>query len=491
MECSKFSNAQAIFIDGRFVSGKDLLISDGIIHKITPRVYKDKEKIGTDAVFDLKGKYILPALWDVHVHFFQTGIRMIEFDGGKFITEEDLMDGMSDWLLDHNMINGYGYSPFEDGELPTRNVLDGISLDKPIFLRRIDGHSSCLNSRAIEMMSARLDVVADFDEIHGWLFGEAHISADRYILSQIPKDKLVLAAKSVSEFALSKGCGAIGALVPSVEWMKILLELNMPIRIFPRLETLDPSEAEKLGLTRVGGCMPMVDGALGSHSALLTEPYSDRPFTRGVAEITQKDLNIWFEASGRLNLSTATHAIGDGAVDMILRAVSRMPEANKPPKIRIEHAELLRDDQIEAIAELGISLAVQPVFEKLWGGSDKLYARRLGPRWRMTNRYRDLRSAGISIAGSSDSYITPIDPLDGIFSAVDHPNEDQRITLSEAISMFCSEAAKSEGVEDGLGSINIGQSADFIVLSKMPEKGDYKIEATLIDGRIEYGEING
>ncbi len=453
---------------------------------------KDSSCSQIERVLYLSGKTVLPAFWDAHVHFFQTGIRKIEFDGGSAENESELLDMLSDWVRDHGDVNGYGYDPPNSGELPTRETLDTISDSVPIFLRRIDGHSSCVNSAMTRLLGNKILKLDSANYERGLLFGESHIGADRFIASQIGVKKLIKASDAVAKEALRVGCGTIVALVPRVDWMELLLGLDLPINIIPRLETLEPREVTKLRLKRIGGCMPMADGAIGSHSALLGEEYSDRPGCFGIKEIEDEALNRWMSEVAKLGISPAVHAIGDAAVDMVLNAIEALPEENRPIRPRIEHAELLRDDQIERIARVGVSLAMQPVFDGLWGGDSGLYAKRLGKRWSSMNRFRDLIDAGITVAGSSDSYITPIDPIAGIRAAMRHHNPTQRITADEAIRMFTFDAAKSEGLDDIAGIIEPGKKADFVVLDGDFEKNpdEVKVDMTIIDGEILYERDN-
>ena len=465
-------------------SAREIIISNGRIDRVGENV--GCPQIGR--VLDLAGKTVVPAFWDAHVHFFQTGIRKIEFDGGKAKSETELLDILSDWVREHGEVNGYGYDPADSGDLPTKSQLDGISEDVPILLRRIDGHSSSVNTAMLRLLGDEVARLKSADAHRGWLFGEAHIYADRFAASRIREDKLIEAAYAVSKDALSVGCGTIVALVPRIDWMELLLGLDLPINIVPRLETLRPIEAVELGLKRVGGCMPMADGAFGSHSALLTEEYCDLPGCFGTREIEQDALNKWMAESARFGLSPAVHAIGDGAVDMVLEAIEALPKDLRPIRPRIEHAELLRDEQIERIAQFGVSLAMQPVFDALWGGELGLYDTRLGERWRKMNRFRDILDAGIVIAGSSDSYITPVDPLAGICAAMEHRNTDQRVSAEEAIAMFTIGAAKTEGMDEICGSMEPGKKGDITVLSGDIEENPYsvEIEMTIIGGEILY-----
>jgi len=438
---------------------------------------------------DLGGRLVLPAFRDVHVHFFQTGIRMLEFDGWNCKSEENLLGALDQWIANKGEVNGFGYSPVGDGDLPKRTQLDAISRDVPIFLRRVDGHSSCLNTVAMRLIEDRIDKLSAVDLDNGWLFGGAHMAVDRFFLDRISHQRLATAAGKVADYALSKGCSCVAAMVPRYDWMRIFLELDLPIKTTPWLETMEPRDARELGLTKVGGCLPMADGSFGSHTALLIEDYSDKPGCHGEEQIEQEILDIWVKKAVENGLQTAVHAIGDGGVEMVLHALEGREEKYTNMPARIEHAELLSDNQIGRISSMGISLAVQPVFEELWGGANKLYGSRLGKRWEKTNRFRDLLDSGVNLAGSSDSYITPIDPLRGIRAAINHPNSNQSVTPIEAISMFTIGGAIAERKERSEGSISIGKSADLVVLSGDIDditRGESSVHMVIIDGEIRY-----
>lgn len=479
-----FHNGKIITMDERYPRASSVLIGDAKVIALdcAPDSVPDAEKI------DLAGKSLLPGFRDAHVHFFQTGIRAIEFDAGRASSEEELFEMLSAWIREKGDVNGYGYSPKND-KLPERSALDRISYEIPIFLRRVDGHSSAVNTKALASIADKLRDSRDCDFERGWLFGSAHLVAERFFLGKTSKEKLIEAGKIVSSYAISKGCSSVCALVPNVDWMRLLLEMKLDIRTVPFLETMCPSEAVGLGLERVGGCIPMVDGSFGSRTALLLEEYSDNPGNYGSAGVRQEDLDSWFYESSKNNLQTAVHAIGDGAVEMVLKSIKNIPNGIKPLRPRIEHAELLTEKQMDEIAMRGIFLSVQPVFEELWGGPEKLYSARLGERWRKTNRYKTLIKKGITLVGGSDSYITPIDPLRGISACLNHPNHDERISLFEAISMFTNRVVISEGLEKDFGTITPGKIADLVILNGDIEKENINkidIEKTIINGEIKY-----
>ncbi|HOT77936.1 MAG TPA: amidohydrolase family protein, partial [Candidatus Wallbacteria bacterium] len=147
-------------------------------------------------------------------------------------------------------------------------------------------------------------------------------------------------------------------------------------------------------------------------------------------------------------------------------------------------------------AELGIILSMQPVFETLWGGKEGMYAERLGvARALKSNRFASIIKSGAVIAGGSDSDVTPMSPLDGIAALLNLPNERERVSIYDAVSIFTKNGAYANFLERDRGSIAINKMADFTVLDKdIFEIGasglkDVKISAAVVGGEIKY--LNG
>jgi predicted amidohydrolase YtcJ len=190
------------------------------------------------------------------------------------------------------------------------------------------------------------------------------------------------------------------------------------------------------------------------------------------------------------------HAIGDKAVEQVVRCHEQLPGqrpgtgdqgSGNPLRHRIEHAELLSDSLISRIARLNIVLGVQPAFEFEWGGPDRMYALRLGERWRSTNPYRHLLDSGVRLAGGSDAPITPIDPVAGIRAAIERPDPGQTIGGEEALAMFTTAAAFALNREGACGSIEIGKDADVTVLTSDPRTtAPCQVVATIRGGACIY-----
>jgi predicted amidohydrolase YtcJ len=144
------------------------------------------------------------------------------------------------------------------------------------------------------------------------------------------------------------------------------------------------------------------------------------------------------------------------------------------------------------MAGLGVILSCQPAFEAYWGGPGRLYQRRLGPRYRRTNRFKTALAAGIRLAGGSDANITPIDPLAGIAAAMNHPQAEERLSFAEALGLFTGGAAFAVFAENDLGDLAPGKHASFTVVAEDPRAlppdalARLPVVATAVAGRVVF-----
>jgi predicted amidohydrolase YtcJ len=225
----------------------------------------------------------------------------------------------------------------------------------------------------------------------------------------------------------------------------------------------------RLGFEHLGGCI-LLDGSIGSYTAALEEDYEGQTGQRGVLYEKQQRLSSFVEEAHEAGVQCAFHAIGPRAIEQVLtayeRALARFPRYDH--RHRIEHFEMATDQQIARARDLGLVLSMQPAFEEYWGGPDGMYASRLGARWRITNRLRSIVDRGIRLAGGSDTNVTPPEPLLGIHGAVNHPNEEQRLSVREALRMFTIDAAYAGHNETRHGSISPGKEANFVLLDADP-----------------------
>jgi predicted amidohydrolase YtcJ len=248
----------------------------------------------------------------------------------------------------------------------------------------------------------------------------------------------------------------------------------------------NPELAAEMGLTRFGGCW-CVDGAIGAHTAAISKPYADKPESCGDLYFSDAELEAWIESGLTRGMQVCNHAIGDVAIGQALRVYENLAARHDLQRIRprVDHFVLGDEQQARDCARLGLCSAMQPAFDAYWGGREGAYAKRLGPdRAEHSNPVGMALRAGMKIAGSSDAYITPLDPVAGLRAAMYHHCEDQRVDFDSAVRLFTENAAYLAHQEDRRGSIAAGQQADFSVLDGGRDLLAARLAATVKGGEI-------
>ncbi|MFP4458165.1 MAG: amidohydrolase [Candidatus Zixiibacteriota bacterium] len=473
-----------------------MVTKDGKIEKVD----NDIEGESFDEIIDLDGKTALPSFTDSHVHFFQSGFLLDGADFSNVFDQDELLSLIASSIEGRRFFQSWGYDPArvsDDAELPTKEMLDKIDSEIPIFIRRKDGHSSAVNSASIKLLSENLDNFR-LENDKGHLYDSNHLDAERYFLGLAGEEELHRAIEAVEKEALTVGATSIHSLVHRKDWARILMNARTKIETNIYLESWNPVDAAEIGLNRVGGCL-LLDGSFGSHTAALSFPYKDRPDWQGKLYRTDRDLINFLETAQNTNLQTSVHSIGDRSTMQMLEIHEKFPDIFfRNLRHRIEHAELQSNEHLALAKKLNIVYAMQPAFELYWGGLDNMYGERLGKMALSTNRYRSILAEGIVIAGGSDSYITPIDPLLGIHAACNHPNEMEALEIGPAIRMFSFGGPYAVSQEGSLGTLEEGKKASFVILDNDPFETDKKaikdidVLQTFIKGESAYrkGDAN-
>ncbi len=451
-------------------------ISAGGVGPVPPGLLAGAERI------DLPGRTILPALHDCHVHFLETGLMEIDVDLSVASTYEEVLDLVASAARTFRgeLLRAHSFDPdlLPDGRFPTAAELDAISTDLPILIKRRDGHSAVVNTKAFGALSIDPDVPGvDMDSSGrptGILREKAYEQASRAAKRALSHAERVECFRLAARQAARRGIGVVHALTgsddPENRDVEILLEvaggLPVDVVIWPQLEDIDRVVA--LGLPRIGGCL-LLDGSFSSGTAALVEPYADREGD-GRLYYTDDFLTGFYRAAHSRGLQVAVHALGGRAIAQALSSVEvAVGPAALDSRFRIEHCELPSPSQTATMRRLGMGACVQPTFEFLWGGPGGMYERRLGEaRAARSNPFRTLLDAGVPLAGGSDSYVTPMDSLLGIHSAVNRPNEAEQISVFEAVSLFTSGAAWFSFDEGLRGTLEVGKEASFTVLAADP-----------------------
>jgi len=246
---------------------------------------------------------------------------------------------------------------------------------------------------------------------------------------------------------------------------------------------------------RTAAIKSYTDGAIGSRTARLREPYEDagdkEDAEYGQWVIDPEELHDIVADAAEADFPVAAHAIGDAAIDAALDAFEDADAALDDPnrRYRIEHAELADDEQIDRMAAAGVVASAQPNFLQ-WADEGGLYDRRLGvERRKRADRFRRWLDAGVALAFGSDCM--PMDPLYGVDHAVNAPTDAQRISVTEALRAYTYGGAFAAGDEDRLGTIEAGKEADLVVLERSPwehpdEIDEIDVALTVVDGDVVY-----
>ena len=462
-----------------------MLCERGVVVSTGTAPAPDAVRAGAE-VLDLRGACVVPALHDAHVHFVGTGQMELDLDLGSASSFAEVMQSIADAARGFSgpMLRAHSFDPdlMSDGRYPTARELDAVSAHLPIHVRRRDGHSSVVNSAA----AALLGVVGGAPGVgidgtgapSGLLRGKAHSDAAGRANDLLTREERIECCRRAAATAASRGIGVVHALAgrdaPGDRDVEMLLEIQgeLPIDLVVFAQTTDVDRVAALGLPRIGGCI-LVDGSFGSRTAALSEPYADGAGT-GELYRTDDELVSFMRAAHGRGLQIAVHALGDRAIGQAISCYEAACGGDaRGARHRIEHCELPSPAHVAAMSRLGIAASVQPAFELFWGGPGGMYEARLGSRRAgRTNPYRTMLASGVPLAGGSDSYVTPMDPLLGVHAAVNRPDAEDRLTVHDALSLFTSRAAWLSFDEHRRGTLSPGREASFAVLGADPFRVD-------------------
>jgi predicted amidohydrolase YtcJ len=479
--------ADLLIYNGKCLSIQDNLCYDWIAvqkEKIIRMGYGDTYKSeldGFDIDIDANGCSVLPGFYDSNFHFVQTALdqESIYLGNAKSFGEIGALIRAEARKKSDAPIVGYGLdeTKLEEERLPDRYVLDSFCSDRPVWLSRVEYHTSVLNTYAL--LRYKIPYTIQGIELDGKkmptgifrLYANAMLREE--ILSEFSFQHRLEAAKKLVSYLLSKGVTTVNAMEggflfsdKDAEFVHMYAEA-LPIELKLFFQTTDVRKILDMGLKRMGGSL-FADGAFGSRNAALSDDYSDMPGVRGTLYYSQDEMNELVLSCYENGIQLAVHAIGERAIDQMLTAHNyAMSRTNVTGlRHRLEHVELATPSHIAQAAQLGLIFSMQPAYEYYWGGKGGMYEKRLGERYRRTNPFREIGEAGIVICGGSDSDVTPADPLLGIHEAVNHPVKEHRTDVFSAIKMFTANGAYAVSEEHCKGDLRENFLADMVVLDK-------------------------
>jgi len=451
---------------------------------------------------------LMPSFGDGHMHFSNWALIAVSyFDVREAKDIREIQAMIKAFLSDSGKLKaviafGVSKHSVREKRLIQREELDLACPDLPLILICYDGHSAVCNTPMMDKFPDKIRALRGFQEDRGHLFNEAYLAGTDYAASLVPPLDLVKSIITSFDRLAEKGIG----LIHATEGVGFPKDLDISLvsliararskkcRFQTRLffQTMAVEKALKRKLPRIGGCFATaLDGCFGACDAALHEPYSNDPDNSGILFQTEEEVFEFARTANRAGLQIELHAIGDAAVSRAVMAIEAalLDHPRKDHRHTIIHACLIRPEDLNKMAELGIGITLQPGFLISPLEPREYLDEILGSRVKKSSPLRSILDAGIHLSGGSDAPVTHPDPIEGIYGACNHPYDpDQSVSITDALKMFTYEVAWTTFDEKERGSLEEGKIADMVILNQDPLRLDpkdlrsLKVERLLLSG---------
>jgi predicted amidohydrolase YtcJ len=487
-------HAKIYTVDDKFSVAEAMAINDGKIIAIGTNddILKQYE---SDSITDAGGKAVFPGFNDAHAHFVGYAMSLQTVNLVNTKSWDDVIEKCSAfakalpagvWLTGR----GWDQNDWAVKEFPDNTKLNELFPDRPVIITRIDGHAAIANQKALELAGVKPgDKITggDIEVKNGKLTGILIDNGTDVVYSKIPSPDLIQTKKAVllaQENCFAVGltslhdCGLDFATVEKIEALQKSGELKMRMNIMLSDAAANYDYAFKRGKIKtdylnVGSFKVYADGALGSRGACLLQPYTDKPgwsgFLLSKPEHFDSVANIIYAKGWQM----CTHAIGDSGNRAILKIYAKYLKGKNDLRWRIEHAQVINENDFKIFGENSIVPSVQPTH----GTSDMYWAGdRLGPvRVKGAYAYQQLLKENNWMPLGTDFPVEDISPFKTFFAAVVRQDAkgfpaggfqvENALTREETLRGMTIWAAKASFEEKKKGSLETGRFADFIILN--------------------------
>jgi predicted amidohydrolase YtcJ len=487
-------------------------------------------------VIDLKGRRVLPGFHDSHVHLLGSGQRLGEValkdardeaEFGRRLRDFDKKLPRDRWLLGGEWDHDRTFA----GKLPTAELIDRHVPNRPVFLRRYDGHMAVVNSKVLKLAGI---TAATPDPAGGVIYRKPNSKEPSGVLRDNAMDLVtgrgliplpseaevieavraaLIEARQVGVTSVQDMDGSAPATrlqlfrlyqrLARVGQLTVRVELYWPLAEWESLARLGVMRGFGDDWVKIGAVKGFMDGSLGSSTAKMFKPYKHEAGSTGIFVTPPKQMHDFIRAADRAGLSVAIHAIGDEANAKLLDIFAEVIKENGPRdrRFRIEHTQHLRPEDYRRFHALGVIASMQPyhaIDDGRWA-EGRIGAERCASSY----AFRSLLDARARLAFGSDWSVAPLSPLLGIDAAVNRRTLDgknpkgwfpqQKITVEEAVEAYTLTSAYAAFQEKNKGSLEPGKLADLVVLSRdiLAESERDHIEKTevlltMVGGKIVY-----
>lgn len=491
-----------VFYNGHFINPKNynetiemLGVSKDIIAYKGPY---DKDLLKkAKKIIDLKGKTLVPGFNDSHLHLLGLGLGLNQMDLSTMVSIKEVIEKSKDYLNKRpglKILEGRGWHQehFEENRFLEKKDLDEISKNLPIIFRRACGHILTANSKALELIkNDDLVVPGGAVDLEKGIFKE---NAQDILLTKLPvpdSDQIKNYFVTGSKFLRKKGITSVQSddfCIYPKEYTKRIYDVlkslknDAPIRIYEQslfrtIEHFKEYIEKGYQMTNEdtfvnwGPLKILLDGALGSKTAYLREPYKDSS-EHGILMYEPETLFEYVKLADDNNIDVAIHGIGDGAIDLAVKAIENTKNNNR--RHSIIHCQITTGDLINRIKENNILVHIQPIFldYDIHMVEDRIGSERAS----LSYAYQTMHNKGIKIAFGSDAPVDQGDPILGMHLAVNrqdlkgYPKDGwfpkEKISIEDALYFYTVNAAYAEGTEHKKGALSLGMYADFAILDQ-------------------------
>lgn len=443
-----------------------------------------------EQIINLEGKVVFPGFVDSHLHLDDLGSSLTHLD----LRGTDSIAALKERLSNYRSRNhsarviigmGWDQESFSEGRWPEKSDLDEIVNDVPVFLERFCEHAGVINSRMLDSIGS----VSFPEQVlprspNGRPNGVVKEEAATYFkeMAHDMAGNEVGNLSAASNYLLSLGVTTIGFVSCGTEYLEYLSreasKIGLRARVYLREGDVDNIEelrgrVGENSYLRINGVKLFVDGALGAATAALREPYNDSKDNRGMLLLDSGGLEEKFEKYDGKNVQFAIHAIGDRGIDAVMEAVSDFGR-DRLIEPRIEHCTVLREDHIKNLDDLKIGVSTQPAFViDDWWAVNRLGKERSRLSYPLATLYKNRLKLGIS----TDSPVEPPNPWFTVDAAINRGERerreilkysgDERVDILTALYLYTTGSA-SLLMDSDVGSLDVGNFADFIVLDSDP-----------------------
>ena len=524
------TNAKVWTVDKSVPSAQAVAVLGERIVAVGSSAEVDEWRGARTLVIDAGGKLLLPGFNDAHLHFVSGGKQLSNIqlkdatspqEFARRIGERAKLTPKGEWILGGN----WDETTWNPPSLPTKELIDALTPDTPVFVTRYDGHMGLANSVALRLASITAKTpnppggVIVRDE-KGNPTGALKDAATDYIDKVIPPtshEERTRIVKRALAYAASVGVTSVQDMVPDYQDIAVYAELlqraELTARIYAAPLITEVNDQAKLGIghafggpyLRIGALKAFADGSLGSGTAYFYEPFLNQGNNRGLLSDEMHPISLMrdrYLKADAAGLQICTHAIGDEAISTVLDLYAEVIQAHGEAdrRLRIEHAQHMAAKDFDRFAQLHVIASVQP-YHAIDDG--RFAESRIGhDRASRTYAFRTFLDHGVRLALGTDWEVAPLDPMLTVYAAVTratldgkNPNgwfREQKLTVAEAVEAYTMGSAYAEFQEKEKGSITPGKLADMVLVSDdifsiAPEKiRDVGVLKTFIGGRLVF-----